>query len=97
MRPTVVVYIAASLDGYISRDDGSIDWLKPVEDEQAFERFASFLASVDAVVMVEVLHEIAPKIRPSVINESAAALGQAVNGPRNDFLTRARLTMDQDG
>ncbi len=31
-------------------------------------------ASVDAVAMVEVLHEIAPHIRPSVIQESAAAL-----------------------
>ena len=31
-------------------------------------------ASVDAVVMVEVLHEIAPQLRPSVIKESAAAL-----------------------
>jgi SAM-dependent methyltransferase len=31
-------------------------------------------SSVDAVVMVEVLHEIAPKIRPSVINECAVAL-----------------------
>jgi SAM-dependent methyltransferase len=31
-------------------------------------------ASVDAVVMVEVLHEIAPRFRPSVIKESAAAL-----------------------
>jgi len=31
-------------------------------------------ASVDAVVMVEVLHEIAPHIRPSVIQESAVAL-----------------------
>jgi len=31
-------------------------------------------SSVDAVVMVEVLHEIAPKLRPSVINECGAAL-----------------------
>jgi SAM-dependent methyltransferase len=31
-------------------------------------------SSVDAVVMVEVLHEIAPKVRPSVINECAVAL-----------------------
>jgi SAM-dependent methyltransferase len=30
--------------------------------------------SVDAVVMVEVLHEIAPQIRPAVIRDSAAAL-----------------------
>ncbi|HXX12789.1 MAG TPA: class I SAM-dependent methyltransferase [Burkholderiales bacterium] len=31
-------------------------------------------SSVDAVVMVEVLHEIAPRLRPAVINECGAAL-----------------------
>ncbi|HTO43669.1 MAG TPA: class I SAM-dependent methyltransferase [Burkholderiales bacterium] len=31
-------------------------------------------SSVDAVVMVEVLHEIAPRLRPTVINECGAAL-----------------------
>jgi len=31
-------------------------------------------SSLDAVVMVEVLHEIAPRLRPAVINECAAAL-----------------------
>jgi dihydrofolate reductase len=51
MRPTTVVYIATSLDGYISREDGSIDWLKPAEDPQAFKRFESFLSTVDAIVM----------------------------------------------
>ena len=51
MRPTAVVYIATSLDGYISREDGSIDWLAQFEDAQAFQRFESFLATVDAVVM----------------------------------------------
>jgi SAM-dependent methyltransferase len=35
---------------------------------------AALPSSVDAVVMVEVLHEIAPEIRASVVNECAAAL-----------------------
>jgi dihydrofolate reductase len=51
MCPTTVVYIATSLDGYISREDGSIDWLVPFEDAQALQRFESFLSTVNAVVM----------------------------------------------
>ena len=51
MRPTTSVYIATSLDGFISRDDGSLDWLTPFEDPAAFRRFAEFLSTVDAIVM----------------------------------------------
>lgn len=51
MRPTTVVYIATSLDGYISREDGGIGWLAPAEDAQAFQRFDAFLETVNAVVM----------------------------------------------
>jgi dihydrofolate reductase len=51
MRPTLVVYIATSIDGYISRQDGSIDWLTPFEDTSAWQRFESFLSTVNAIVM----------------------------------------------
>ena len=51
MRPTTAVYIATSLDGFISREDGGIGWLTPFEDAQVFQRFESFLSTVNAVVM----------------------------------------------
>jgi dihydrofolate reductase len=51
MRPVTAVYIATSLDGFISRDDGSFDWLFPFEDDSVFQRFESFLKTVDAIVM----------------------------------------------
>lgn len=46
------VYIAVSLDGFIARLDGSIDWLvnHPVPEGQDFG-FAEFFESVDALVM----------------------------------------------
>jgi len=51
MRPTIVVYIATSIDGFISRTNGSLDWLAPAEDAAAYQRFETFLSTVMAVVM----------------------------------------------
>lgn len=47
------VFCAVSLDGFIARPDGAIDWLKPAEDNlpPADTGFDAFMASVDYVVM----------------------------------------------
>ncbi len=45
------VFIATSLDGYIARPDGGIDWLDRVQTDGEDYGFAAFYASVDALVM----------------------------------------------
>lgn len=32
MAPKISIYIATSIDGYIAREDGSVDWLDCVAD-----------------------------------------------------------------
>lgn len=46
------VYIATSLDGFIARKDGTIDWLHNIESPPGEDYgYANFIASVDAIVM----------------------------------------------
>ena len=53
------VFIAASLDGFIARSDGGIDWL-PADPESGEDYgFLSFFASVDAMVIGRKTYEVA--------------------------------------
>ncbi len=55
---TNIVYIAASIDGFIAKIDGNIDWLMetPNPDENDFG-FKNFMNSIDAIVMGRVTFE----------------------------------------
>lgn len=45
--PKIIIYIATSLDGYIAREDGSVDWLP----ESAESGYDEFYKSVDTVII----------------------------------------------
>jgi dihydrofolate reductase len=46
-----ILYIATSLDGYIARLDGSIDWLPSPEEDGDDNSYTKFYNSIDALVM----------------------------------------------
>ncbi|CAI8889955.1 MULTISPECIES: dihydrofolate reductase family protein [Pseudomonas] len=48
---TAHVFIAVSLDGFISRPDGEIDWLLQRDDQTEDHGYSTFIADKDVIVM----------------------------------------------
>jgi len=51
MPKNIILYIATSLDGFIARKDGSIDWLSPYENGQEDYGYNDFLKKIGIVLM----------------------------------------------
>jgi dihydrofolate reductase len=45
------VYIGTSLDGFIARTDGDIDWLVKYADADALEAYNEFMRAIDVIVI----------------------------------------------
>jgi dihydrofolate reductase len=51
MAPSLSLYIATTLDGFIARADGAIDWLTRIDENNNDYGYATFYDSVDSVIM----------------------------------------------
>jgi len=54
MKPKFFVYIATSLEGFITKPDGDIEWLHSQEYDQMSSgglRYEQFISGIDAIVM----------------------------------------------
>jgi len=45
------VYVGTSLDGFIAREDGNIDWLVKFESEEVNDSFREFITGIDVIVI----------------------------------------------
>lgn len=57
MKHSLVYYVAASLDGYIARPDGRVDWLEALAQPADDPGYQSFYASVDGLLMGRATYE----------------------------------------
>ena len=46
-----IVYIGTSLDGFIARTDGDIDWLVQFANDEAINAYNEFINRIDAIVI----------------------------------------------
>lgn len=61
-RPKISVYIAVSIDGYIARSDGSLDWLDRVGGFDEDYGFNNLLSSIDALIIGRKTYEVATTV-----------------------------------
>ncbi len=64
MRPRCSVYCAISLDGFIAREDGAIDWLAQVERAGEDYGFREFFGAIDTLIMGRKTYETAAAFEP---------------------------------
>ncbi len=50
-KRSVVLYIATSLDGFIARENGEIDWLLEADNGEGDNGYSAFYSSVDTVLL----------------------------------------------
>src|SRR5947208_6024216 len=51
MKTKTVVYIGTSLDGFIARKDGDINWLTNFANDEAIHAYDKFISRIDAIVI----------------------------------------------
>jgi dihydrofolate reductase len=93
-KPRVTIHMAASLDGFIARKDGSVDWLETSDkfeggDTMAPEVVAEFLKTIDCYVMGSRTYETA-------LDFEARGLGWAYGDKPTFVLTTRELRKVRD-
>jgi len=99
------VYIATSLDGYIARKDGGIDWLTEIPNpEQSDYGFSAFMERMDGIVMGRKTFELVRTFYPwpygkpvfvlsrtlQEVPQKQQGKAELVNGPLEEVLDTLR-------
>lgn len=88
------VFIAASLDGFIAREDGDIGWLLAHDDSAEDHGYDRFIADVDVIVMgrgtYEAIRDLTPWPHARPVLVLSATLRQADLPP--EHADRLRIT-----
>jgi dihydrofolate reductase len=91
-RPQIVIYIAASIDGFIARADGNLDWLECVGGFDEDYGFKDLMSSIDGLIIGRKTYEVAttvpdpyPKKRVVVLSNSLESVKEGMELFRGDL------------
>lgn len=84
-RPKISIYIATSIDGYIARKDGSLDWLDRVGGFDEDYGFQKLLGSIDALIIGRKTYEVATTVSDPYPGKRVVVLSNSLNAVREDM------------
>lgn len=85
------VYIATSLDGFIARVDGTLDWLENLDDPEDDHGFADFLDRIDVLVMGRKTYETVLGFENWPYTKPVFVLSSTLKRYRHIYGARSRL------
>lgn len=90
----ISVYIAASIDGYIARKDGSLDWLDRVGGFDDDYGFKDFLDSIDGLIIGRKTYEVAITVPDTYPGKKVVVLSNSLESVTHGMeLYRGDLTV----
>lgn len=84
-RPKISIYIAISIDGYIARQDGGLDWLDRVGGFNEDYGFQKFLQSIDALIIGRKTYEVAVTVPDPYPGKRVIVLSNSLQSVRKDM------------
>ncbi len=90
--PTGHVFIATSLDGFIARLDGSLDWLILPEHEGEDHGYTAFIQGIDAIIMGRGTYETVSAFDPWPYDKPVLVLSRQLAGTTPPEALRGKVT-----
>ena len=78
--PTCHIFIASSLDGFIAREDGAIDWLEERGSSDEDHGYEPFMAGIDAILMGRGTYEKVLEFEPWPYEKAVVVLSSTLAG-----------------
>lgn len=82
-RPKISIYIAASIDGYIARKDGGLDWLDCVGGFDEDYGFQKLLNSIDGLIIGRKTYEVATTVPDPYPGKRVVVLSNSLTAVKN--------------
>lgn len=84
-RPKISVYIAISIDGYIARKDGNLDWLDSVGGFDEDYGHQTLVDSIDALIIGRKTYEVATTVAEPYPGKRVVVLSNSLDSVRSDM------------